>query len=240
MYIDLSYYKKRYSEEKGRAFEFYCKDIFEIQGFTDLQVTSSSGDYGVDILGYYKGELYAIQCKYYESKVSNHAVEEVYSGGNYYGATRYAVITNNTFTDAAKEQAGKLNVILLDKTYLENNAYVPCKKMELSTLYQIQAEIVIQKDYDMLEDLRYQDEKRVELPFLAVKNALAVFTDNTIIDLYYLYQDEYFITVEAMLDFFVRNSRLQVQAFGYYKYLEGKLYFYLDKVVIDGAKRSEK
>lgn len=237
MYIDLSYYKKRYSEEKGRAFEFYCKDILQIQGFTELQVTSSSGDYGVDILGYYDGELYAIQCKYYESKVSNHAIEEVYSGGNYYGASRYVVMTNNTFTDAAKEQAGKLNVILLDKSYFEGNAYIPCKEVKLCTLYNLKAEVVMKKDYSMLEDLRYQDEKRVELPFLAVKNALAVFTDKTIIDLYYLYKDEYLISIETMLDFFVQNSILQVQAFGYYKYLEGKLYFYLDKIVIEGALR---
>lgn len=238
MYIDLSYYEKRYKTEKGHAFEYYCKDILEIRGFYDIEVTSYSGDYGIDIIGYYNNELYGIQCKYYESKVSNHAVEEAYSGGHYYGCTKCVVMTNNTFTDAAKEQASKLGVMLLDKKYFEANAYVPLHKdFQISKLYSFDAEIGIIKDYDVIADLQFAEEKEVILPMYSQRNALAVFTEKTLIDLYYLYQDEYYIDMESMLDFFVNNSRMQARIFGYYKYLEGKLYFYLDKVAIMGARR---
>ena len=238
MDIDLSYYKKRYQVDDGRAFEWYCKDLLEISGFKDLIVTNGSGDYGVDIICTYAEDRYAIQCKYYSGKVGNHSVEEVYSGGNYYRCNRFVVMTNNTFTEQAKEQAKKLGVILLDEEYFLDRNYYTYHSFSINTLYQIQGTITIEKDIEKIEDLRFSEDGRFELPFKTKdKNTIAVFTNKTIIDWYYLYQDENKINIEYLLDFFVAKSKLNVRAFGYYKYLEGVLYFYLDKVVLEGASR---
>ena len=37
-------------EMEGHEFEYFCADLLENQGFTDVEVTRGSGDFGVDIL----------------------------------------------------------------------------------------------------------------------------------------------------------------------------------------------
>ena len=75
------------------------------RGFKNIQVTQKSGDYGVDITAYSHHHKYAIQCKYYTSPVGISAVQQVYSGRKKYNCDRAAVLTNSTFTPAAKDLA---------------------------------------------------------------------------------------------------------------------------------------
>ena len=96
----------------GHEYEFYVAEQFENQGF-NAQVTKGSGDHGVDVLVEYDNAKIAVQCKHYNSPVGNKAVQEVYSAKDIYDCELAAVVTNNTFTPAAREAAEKLGVFLL-------------------------------------------------------------------------------------------------------------------------------
>ena len=102
----------------GYEFEVYCAELLKQNGFTDIQVTKGSGDYGVDILAYKDTISYAIQCKCYQSPVGNKAVQEAYSGKSFYNCMVAVVLTNNYFTDAAIETAKRNSVILWNRDYL--------------------------------------------------------------------------------------------------------------------------
>jgi restriction system protein len=54
-----------------------------------------------------------VQCKYYSSPVGNKAVQEVYSAKDVYDAEQAWVVTNHSYTPAAKVAAKKLGVLLI-------------------------------------------------------------------------------------------------------------------------------
>ena len=108
-----------YNLLNGHDFEYFCSDILKKNGFSNVRVTKGSGDFGVDILCSKDNLLYAIQCKKYASKVGSHAVQEVYSGKDYYNADVAVVLTNNYFTPAAVDIAEQLDVYLWDKKVLD-------------------------------------------------------------------------------------------------------------------------
>ena len=56
-------------EMEGHEFEYFCADLLEKQGFTEVEVTRGSGDFGVDILAEKDGVTYAVQCKRYHGPV---------------------------------------------------------------------------------------------------------------------------------------------------------------------------
>lgn len=102
----------------GWQFEQYCADILRKIGYVNVSVTTGSGDYGIDILADHDGVTYAIQCKCYSHPVGNKAVQEAFSGKEYYKRMVAAVITNNTFTQAAVKTAAETRVLLWDRTKL--------------------------------------------------------------------------------------------------------------------------
>lgn len=102
----------------GWAFERYCADLLLKNGFSKAEVTKSSGDYGVDILAEKDGVSYAIQCKCYSNPVGNKAVQEAFSGREYYKQMVAVVLTNSTFTQAANTTAEQTRVLLWDRTKL--------------------------------------------------------------------------------------------------------------------------
>lgn len=103
----------------GLDFEYYCADLLAADGFVDVKVTRSSGDYGVDILAEKDGVTYAIQCKRYTGLVGVKAVQEAYAGRDYYDRMVGAVLTNQYFTKPAVQAARKLKILLWDRDYLE-------------------------------------------------------------------------------------------------------------------------
>lgn len=109
-----------YDNLDGHHFEVYCAELLKKNNFSHVSVTKGSGDFGVDILAEKDGWKYAIQCKNYSSKVGNHAVQEVYSGKDFYNADIAVVITNNYFTPAAIETADNLDVELWDRDNLND------------------------------------------------------------------------------------------------------------------------
>ncbi|MDE5825361.1 MAG: restriction endonuclease [Lachnospiraceae bacterium] len=103
----------------GFDFEYYCADLLAANGFVDVKVTRSSGDYGVDILAEKDGVTYAVQCKRYTGLVGIKAVQEAYAGRDYYDRMVGAVLTNQYFTKPAVQAARKLKILLWDRDYLQ-------------------------------------------------------------------------------------------------------------------------
>ena len=107
---------------EGHDFEYYCADILRQCGFQEVEVTRGSGDYGADILCERDGVTYAIQCKCYDSVVGVHAVQEVYAGRDYYDRMVGAVMTNRYFTGPAQNCARKLNILLWDRDWIQQQS----------------------------------------------------------------------------------------------------------------------
>ena len=102
----------------GHEYEHICAKRLKNCGFTNVTVTKGSGDQGIDITAYRNGTKYGIQCKYYAGPVGNASVQEAYAGARYYHCDFAAVLTNSTFTKAAKELAGSTNVLLWENDKL--------------------------------------------------------------------------------------------------------------------------
>lgn len=109
----------RMDELEGHEFEFFCADLLKAQGFIDVEVTRGSGDFGVDILAEKDGVTYAVQCKRYNGPVGVEAVLRTYGGRDYYDRMVGAVMTNQYFTAPAVEAAGKLQILLWDRGYID-------------------------------------------------------------------------------------------------------------------------
>ena len=104
---------------EGHEFEYFCAKLLSEVGFSEVKVTSGSGDQGVDILALKDGTKYAIQCKNYARALSNTPVQEVSAGRLFYGCHVGVVMTNSTFTTGSRQLADATNVVLWDRTKLE-------------------------------------------------------------------------------------------------------------------------
>ncbi len=114
----IELYNDKFDYMTGPDFEEYCADLLRKNGFTDVTVTSASGDFGVDILANQNKTLYAIQCKCYSSDIGVNAIYQVAGGMKYYNANVGVVLTNRYFTRQAKELASKIGVVLWDRDFL--------------------------------------------------------------------------------------------------------------------------
>lgn len=109
---------KNFDYMDGYEFETFCSDILVKLGYTNVTVTQSSADQGIDVLAEKDGVRFAIQCKHYSGTVGNKAVQEAYSGCKFYDCHVPVVMTNSHFTDSAKQLAEKNNVLLWDRDVL--------------------------------------------------------------------------------------------------------------------------
>lgn len=107
----------------GREFEKFCGALLERCGYQNVFVTRASGDQGVDIIAYKNNIRYAFQCKRYDGKVSNSAVQQVRAGQDMYSCFRAVVITNSYFTRGAKDLARVSGVELWDRDILQDKIY---------------------------------------------------------------------------------------------------------------------
>lgn len=113
-------YKIEYCDAmEGLDFENFCAEILEHNAFTNVSVTSGSSDQGIDVLAEKSGIKYGIQCKCYSSSVGNKAVQEALAGRSYYGCHVGAVLTNQYFTQSAKELAERAGILLWDRDELQ-------------------------------------------------------------------------------------------------------------------------
>lgn len=103
-----------FSSMSGWDFEQYCADCLLKKGFTKAEVTSGSGDHGVDIIAEQNGIRFGIQCKLYQGQIPNKAVQEAYTGASYYDCDIAVIMSNSELTRQAKDEAKKLRVKFWD------------------------------------------------------------------------------------------------------------------------------
>lgn len=93
-------------------FETNCAQILKNSGW-EAVATQKSGDMGVDVIATKNNIKIVIQCKLYSKPVGNKAVQEIVAGKDYYKADYAAVVSNNTYTVAARQLAKNCDVLLL-------------------------------------------------------------------------------------------------------------------------------
>ena len=109
---------KKLDMMEGHEFEYACAGILRANGFKNVEVTKGSGDFGVDIIAVKKRRKYAVQCKRYDKKLNNSAIQEVIGGLAVYGCTHGAVMTNSYFTEPARRLAEANGIELWDRDVL--------------------------------------------------------------------------------------------------------------------------
>ena len=97
----------------GVDYENYVESLLLSGGF-EVARTPITGDQGVDLVAEKKGIRVAIQCKYYSKPVGNKAVQEVIAGRDFYNCRIACVVSNNSFTPAARKIANVSSVLLLN------------------------------------------------------------------------------------------------------------------------------
>lgn len=101
---------------KGRDFEKFCAILLKSIGYTKVQVTPSSGDFGADIVAVdKKNQRWVFQCKRYASKLGNAPIQEIVAAKSHYQATHAGVITNSVFTTKARQLGIENNVRLIER-----------------------------------------------------------------------------------------------------------------------------
>lgn len=96
----------------GHQFEHVIAQNLKKWGYI-VEVTPGSGDYGVDIIVLKDGKKVGIQCKNWAAPVGVKAVQEVYSGGVYWGCSEFWIMGRSGYTRSCREMAKKLGVKLL-------------------------------------------------------------------------------------------------------------------------------
>lgn len=97
----------------GIEFEEFIAAVLKGCGFVIEQMTSTSGDYGADIIVSFNEVRIAVQCKRYNYPVGVKAVQEVISAMKHYDCQEAIVVTNNYFTNQAEILAKDNEVVLL-------------------------------------------------------------------------------------------------------------------------------
>lgn len=118
--LHRKYTLKQLDEMDGHQFEYACADILKANGYKHVKVTRSSGDFGVDIIAEKDKVRYAIQCKRYNHKLDNTPIQEVVGGLAHYQCDKGAVMTNQYFTEPAKQLAQVNDIELLDRDTLSH------------------------------------------------------------------------------------------------------------------------
>lgn len=97
----------------GVVYERYVGNRLRLEGYTEIQFTRKTGDFGGDIIALDpNGIKTCVQCKRYQDNVGIESVQEAISGRIYYQCEKAMVVSNKAFTPAAKELAEKAGVEL--------------------------------------------------------------------------------------------------------------------------------
>ncbi|MGE7934154.1 restriction endonuclease [Viridibacillus arvi] len=101
----------------GRQFEEYVGTIFKSQGYK-VSYTSTTGDYGADLILKKEQQVIVVQAKRYKQTVGVKAVQEIIPAIKMYNATVAWVITNSTYTKQALILAKKNHVRMIERDEL--------------------------------------------------------------------------------------------------------------------------
>lgn len=101
-------------EMDGYVFEDFLANVFEDLGY-EAVATQRSNDFGADVMLQHDEGKIVIQAKRYQDKVGLKAVQEIYAAQAFYEANEAWVITNNYYTQAAKQLATACHVTLMNR-----------------------------------------------------------------------------------------------------------------------------
>jgi restriction system protein len=110
--------RQNLADMTGPEFETFVARLPEHLGYS-VRGTPATGDQGADLLVERLGRLTVVQVKRYAGTVGNGAVQEVVAARAFYQAEEGWVVTNSTFTPAARELAQAAGVHLVDGTELD-------------------------------------------------------------------------------------------------------------------------
>lgn len=102
----------------GREFELYLRNLFVKLGYQSVALTPASGDFGADIVmkDPHSGKTIAVQAKFFNSNspLGNTPIQEVVASLSHYGAQEGWVVTNNRFSEKARELARDNKIRLVE------------------------------------------------------------------------------------------------------------------------------
>lgn len=110
---------ERMDEMSGVEFEDFVAAILRHSGYA-VTATQVTGDYGVDLVAVRDGVHTAVQCKRQARPVGVGAVQEAVAGRAFHGCTATMVVTNHSFTRAARTLAQVHRCDLVDRPRLEH------------------------------------------------------------------------------------------------------------------------
>ena len=102
----------------GHSFEHYVAELLRHEGYTGVEVTPGSGDFGVDIVASKSGRRYAIQVKRQTQTVSRRAVSDAVAGKDYFSCNAAMVVTNNYLSKSARAFASSVGCEVVDRDVL--------------------------------------------------------------------------------------------------------------------------
>lgn len=103
----------------GTEFEEFVAAQLRVAGYS-VTPTASTGDYGVDLIAKKDGARMAVQCKRLAKAVGVAAVQQVVAGALHHGCNRTVVVTNQTFTKAARQLAGTHHCRLVGRPQVQS------------------------------------------------------------------------------------------------------------------------
>jgi HJR/Mrr/RecB family endonuclease len=101
------------SNMSGIEFERYIASLLPSQGYTHVQLTERY-DLGIDIIAEKEGLLWGIQVKRYSAPVKLAAVRQAVAALKHYDCDQAMVITNSSFSPAARDLAASNSCVLID------------------------------------------------------------------------------------------------------------------------------
>lgn len=103
---------------EGLKFEEFVAEILHKNGYSNVEVTKGSGDFGADVIAEKDNIRYAFQCKRFNSTIGPKPIGEVLRGMKKYNCEKGIVITNNYFTNQAIKEGTICDVELWDRDKL--------------------------------------------------------------------------------------------------------------------------
>ncbi len=96
-------------------FEEYVAQLFRDKGYK-CYVTSSNGDYGVDVIAEKEDEKIAIQCKRYayRNRVGVKDIYPIFTGASFYNCNKVMLVTTSRLNNKAKMLARSLDIKVID------------------------------------------------------------------------------------------------------------------------------
>src|SRR5262249_28088051 len=103
-----------------QAFERDVARLLLQHSFADVRLVGGTGDRGADILGVRDGKLWVVQCKFTTGSPPRiGAVDEVITGGKFYGADKLRIATSRPASEPLREVIRRQRDLGLDIKLLE-------------------------------------------------------------------------------------------------------------------------